>query len=131
MKAFLKSMTRSQKDLSKTSSSKELDTSSSQSIPKFSSHPPVFVSTLYPSILSSQSELLNRTIKEWKEEEEECDEPQLSNLNIPHISKPDFAHFQILKYIKPNSEKIVVIFGNTEECISYNRSILFIKTLSN
>ena len=30
----------------------------------------------------------------------------------------------MLKYVKPSSEKIVVVFGNTEEGISYNRSIL-------
>ena len=129
MQSFLKSMRKSLKELNKGESAKELNQSIIKEIVRFSWYPPVFISTLSPNLLDNVNCCNKIRTKEVNEFEniKEFGDDFLEQFGLSQIPFTDSEEFKLTKHIKANSDKAIVIIGNTEDSISYNRSILIRK----
>lgn len=119
------------------SNSKRSDLDTDQ---KFICHPPVFISKLMPSLLSSDNKILGSDHNRILEEEStkgnifelnlhlEENETFSSNRNLLNTGSEDF---KLLDYFKNNTERVVPIIGDNEEAITHNLSLLLQKLCNN
>ena len=129
MQSFLKSMKKSLKELNKVESTEDLKDSHIKEVPKFVSNSPVFISTLSPDWLETNnwSNKIRENETNEFENDKEIKDRLSQNYVMPSIHFSHIEEFKLMTHLKSNSDKAIVIIGNTEESISYNRSILLSK----